>query len=252
MSIWLKAKAGAAVLGAIAGLSLAAPAHAITIFQTYNTGVNAAGLVNAPGTPDTNYTIVASNNPNFVVPVGGVAPKATFKSDSWSTNDAVGTQGSSWISPFTDPTTGEVTGSHPLGSAPFDAYFYDYVTTFDVGTVNLSDVFLQGQVQSDNFVEVFLNGAVMPLVVQPDNGGPGITTNFMNFTAFGAAAGFQQGVNTLRFRVTDYGVVTGLRVDGLIAGAVPEPGAWAMLIVGFGLVASQIRRRRRVGTMAIA
>ena len=62
---------------------------------------------------------------------------------------------------------------------------------------------------------------------------------------------FVNGTNTLTFRVSDFGVISGLRVADL-AGAVPEPATWAMLIVGFGVVAGQIRRRRRAGTYAIA
>jgi hypothetical protein len=252
MSMLLKVKAGAALLGAFAGLSMAAPAQAITLFQTYNTGVNNAGLVQAAGTADSHYTIVATNNPNLVIG-SGVTPTTTFKSDSWSKNSPVGTAGSAWISPFVNSSTGEVRTSHPYGGPPGTTYFYDYVTTFNVlSGFGVNDVFLRGIVQSDNYVQVFLNSALIPLVSQPDSGRPGVASNFQKFTAFGSDAGFQTGTNTLRFRVYDRGVVTGLRVDGLVAGAVPEPGVWAMLIVGFGLVAGQIRRRRRVAPMAIA
>ncbi|TRW17435.1 PEPxxWA-CTERM sorting domain-containing protein [Glacieibacterium frigidum] len=39
----------------------------------------------------------------------------------------------------------------------------------------------------------------------------------------------------------------GYRID-TVSGAVPEPGVWAMLIVGFGLVGFAARRRKRVVT----
>ncbi len=44
----------------------------------------------------------------------------------------------------------------------------------------------------------------------------------------------------------------GIDFDRLQYGAttsVPEPGAWALLILGFGALGSQIRARRRVGTL---
>ena len=39
---------------------------------------------------------------------------------------------------------------------------------------------------------------------------------------------------------------------GLALAAVPEPGVWAQLIAGFGLVGAATRRRRRLQTMAAA
>lgn len=40
-------------------------------------------------------------------------------------------------------------------------------------------------------------------------------------------------------------------IDGLAA-AVPEPGTWALMILGFGLIGSQLRMRRRKGNLALA
>jgi PEP-CTERM motif len=43
-----------------------------------------------------------------------------------------------------------------------------------------------------------------------------------------------------------------LTISELATGAVPEPGTWAMLILGFGMVGGAIRYRRRSMTMAFA
>ena len=40
--------------------------------------------------------------------------------------------------------------------------------------------------------------------------------------------------------------------DNIATGAVPEPATWAMMIAGFGLVGSTLRRRRTAGGFAIA
>ncbi|WP_419809613.1 PEPxxWA-CTERM sorting domain-containing protein [Sphingomonas sp.] len=42
-------------------------------------------------------------------------------------------------------------------------------------------------------------------------------------------------------------------IDGIsLAGAVPEPATWALMIVGFGAVGGSLRRRRSVGGLATA
>ena len=58
----------------------------------------------------------------------------------------------------------------------------------------------------------------------------------------------------LRFQFASDGAVTGDGVDldnisvtGSIPSAVPEPATWAMMIAGFGMAGSAIRRRRRWG-----
>lgn len=40
--------------------------------------------------------------------------------------------------------------------------------------------------------------------------------------------------------------------DNIAIGAVPEPVTWAMMIAGFGLIGSTLRRRRATGSFAIA
>ena len=60
------------------------------------------------------------------------------------------------------------------------------------------------------------------------------------------------GINTLSFRVSNFGQASGnpsgLRVElgGTAAAAVPEPLVWTMLIIGFGLVGAGMRRSRTV------
>ena len=49
------------------------------------------------------------------------------------------------------------------------------------------------------------------------------------------------------------GIYTGLsevQFQGASAGAVPEPAAWAMMITGFGLAGTALRRRRSIAAAA--
>ena len=66
------------------------------------------------------------------------------------------------------------------------------------------------------------------------------------------------GVNQFRFRGVsdDTNDIYGLRFGGSyllaagtptgVIGGVPEPGAWALMITGFGMAGSILRRRRRL------
>lgn len=249
----LKMRAGWLAAGAAIALGTAAPANAAAIMGLYDTGVDDNGIVLAPGQVDRHYEITATSNPGVTVPAAGSPAFITTGVSSWSPNSAVGSNGSSWITStlaadgVSAGNTGKIGQNNSLG------YTYDYTLSFSLGTLSAASAMISGQVQSDNFVRILLNGT--------DIGGqfaapsPGNATAFQSFSIFGASSNFLGGpgnVNTLTFRVTDYGIVSGLRVDNLLGTAVPEPATWAMLIVGFGLVASQIRRRRRAGTMAIA
>jgi hypothetical protein len=239
----MKMKAGAFAFGAVTLAAMASPAHAVAFVGLYNTGVDNNGIVLTPGSAEQHYVITNSSNPALALPN---TPKVAT-STSWSANSPVGTSGSSWISPFTN-ANGVATKSTNLPTA----ITYDYTLNFNLSTLSLASAVITGKVQSDNFVTILLNGVMLPNQAQAPVPSPGAVTYFRQFSAFQTAgAPFVNGQNTLTFRVTDFGVISGLRVSDLV-GTVPEPETWAMLIVGFGLVAGQVRRRKRAGTLAIA
>jgi hypothetical protein len=237
-----KMKTAWVAAGAAMALGTAAPANAAAIIGLYDTGVDNNGKVLAPGAAEQHYVITGTSNSKLSLPN---TPKVVGHSQ-WSPNSAVGSTGSAWISPFS--TNGVATHSTNLPTE----FTYDYKLSFNLGTLNAATAVISGLVQSDNFVTILLNGVALPTQPQAEVPAPGVVSYFRRFSAFGTQGGFLTGANTLTFRVTDYGVVTGLRVSDLVGTAVPEPATWAMLIVGFGLVAGQIRRRRRAGTFAIA
>lgn len=81
------------------------------------------------------------------------------------------------------------------------------------------------------------------------NTGPSITRTGDDFLAAGAASGVTAGsfrvIGDGRFitSITLSSTQNSFEVDNLSISAVPEASTWAMMIVGFGLVGSAMRRR---------
>lgn len=73
---------------------------------------------------------------------------------------------------------------------------------------------------------------------QSDPYGPYVVSQFVD-TGTGVSRAFVQYLNP----VTD-GYVISSGLSGYVPFGVPEPSTWAMLIIGFGLAGSELRRRR--------
>ena len=73
----------------------------------------------------------------------------------------------------------------------------------------------------------------------------GSGTSFYCFQTSGCHGGFGAG-EIVRVVNTTYQPVSGNQIIASAAGgAVPEPGAWALMLAGFGLAGSALRARRR-------
>ena len=210
---------------AVAVASLAAgQAHAAAITGLFNTGTDAnnVALVGGDGIADSHYAILSSTSAGFA---GGAA--VTFVNPSYVANDG----DSRWVSLSAD-------GEPGLNTTV-------YRTTFNLSGFDASSAQITGLWASDNNSEILLNGVATGFVLPA----AGVSFNFLH--AFTLSSGFVAGLNTLDFRVTDVGPPTALRVDSIAGtanlaptGGVPEPSAWALMILGFGAAGAALRRRR--------
>jgi hypothetical protein len=172
---------------------------------------------------DPHYTILSSTSPGFA---GGAA--VTFADSAYVANDA----DSRWVSVSANGNPGHNTTV--------------YRTTFSLSGFDAASAQITGLWASDNNAEILLNGAATGFTL------PAAGVSFFFLHAFTLSSGFVAGVNTLDFRVTDVGPPTALRVDSITGtanlapptGGVPEPSAWALMILGFGAAGAALRRRR--------
>lgn len=210
------------ILLSVAALSLASSANAATIIGLFNTGTDATNtaLAGGNGVADTHYSILSSTTPGFV---GQQAQ--TYYNPAYIANDA----NSRWISLSSTGTPGNNTTVYRL--------------TFDLSGFDATTAAISGSWGADNFGSILLNGSAT------GNALTGIKfENFQGLTNFTIGSGFAAGLNTLDFSVVDGGGPTAFRVDdlvGTVGNAVPEPATWAMMLFGFGVVGSSIRRRRQ-------
>lgn len=196
-------------------------AQAATIAGLCNTGQNATCTGSGTlGTPDANWSLTDPD---------AVAFNGTPINGAWLANNAT----SFWATPGAN------------GNQTFDptaAGFYNYTQIFDLTGFNAGTASFNGRFAVDNTVDfITLNGNTIT--------GSGGTFNA--WSAFSANGGFVNGENTLTFHVRNFarqtGNPTGLRVEflGSQIAAVPEPGTWAMMLLGFGFVGGAMRSAKR-------
>lgn len=211
------------LIAAAATFAMSTPAWAQAIPGLYNTGTDAsnAALVGPNGTTDPHYVITSSTSPGFA---GNNA--VTYFNGAYQPDDAT----SRWISLSSTGTPGSNTTTYEL---TFN------LTGFDPSTASIT-----GSWGADNIATMLLNGAPTGNVLTNPS-------NFGSLTLFSITTGFVSGINTLDLVVTDQGAPTAVRVDNLrgtaqaLAGGVPEPSTWAMMLLGFGAIGVFLKRSRK-------
>lgn len=195
-----------------------APAQlsAATIGGLFNTGTDASNvaLVGPNGTVDPHYSIFSSTTP------GVAGQQAVTFQCCYAAEDG----NSRWISLSANGNPGSNTTVYRL--------------SFSLAGLNAATASLSGSWGADNLGTIFLNGASTGIS----------TSNFGFLTPFTINSGFVSGTNTLDFQIQDFGAPTAFRVDDLagtadrLGAVVPEPSAWALLIIGFGAIGATMRR----------
>ena len=204
-----------AIAVAAAALLATTDAKAVPISTFYDTGVDASHATLANNAAETHYAIIST--PDGSAPGARVATSANgFPIPPWIGNDSL----SAWIGPKTDSALDGPSGQ------------YDYRTTFSLTGFNANTAVLNGQWAADDVgVDILINGVSTKQTV---NG-------FSAFSSFAVTSGFISGLNTIDFLVQNNGGPTGLRVEGVLTAAVPEPAS--VFILGVGLAGVGLFRR---------
>jgi hypothetical protein len=223
----ISVKTSAAIALALATVTLPSVANATVTVATIRTGTAPVGGV----------------DPNWFIN-GGAAYVPTDVHDNWinGTNGNSSADGARWITPNLN---GNISVRAAAGMI--------YSTTFTLDNIeNLSTASLSGDFWADN--------RVLSIILNGDN----IFDNFSSGSQFAlggngtlsnvGGGAFVYGVNNLTFILQndpggrpgiDNDNPSGLRALLQVTAAVPEPGTWLLMLMGFGFVGFQMRRRQK-------
>ncbi|WP_205479130.1 PEPxxWA-CTERM sorting domain-containing protein [Sphingomonas arenae] len=213
-------KLGLSILGCAATLAIAAPAHAAATFD-YVPG--AGGL----GSGEVSY---ADFDTTTGSPSGSGFLYLSPPSSNQGAEPATGDQGDIFFSVLGggDAT---FTFADPLSQVGFDYGSADDYNTFVVYLASGGTETWTGQ-DILNTIPAAANGDRSSMV----------TNGRLTFTA--SAGDAITGIRLLSSR-------NSLEIDNIgVVSAVPEPGTWAMMLLGFGAIGFTMRRRQAKGTLA--
>ncbi len=137
------------------------------------------------------------------------------------------------------PFQGAITGA--VGTSSLGAFTYSHSVCLAGGAGPVNGSFIL------DFGDNELVGTLAGLATL--SGTPGVFDQVFNYTITGGtgqfanASGSLTGIGTVDVRSPPPRV--SFNLDGDIIGAVPEPGTWLLMLLGFGAIGFSIRRRRR-------
>lgn len=221
-----------------AGSALAVVQTSIESFNL-NTGTEADGTVLASGSLDPFWTISTDGSTY-------VAARVAYPGSFPGPNSGQTCCGMETV----DGTAAWVTTPGVIATSPNTTWGIDNtvslkrtfdLTGFDIDTVSLSASFRV----ADRALGVFINGIAVP----GTNAGNFAFSNDIDFNVFAATGFFVDGINTIEIRGSSVNSQwdafwLSTTVTGETA-PIPEPGTWAMLAAGLGLVGAMRARARR-------
>lgn len=239
-----------------AALFASASASATTVNFTNITGTWFGAVLLAPGTPVEVYTGNGTNNAQV----------------RWGVSTGQGRSGYDFVAPALASTTVTVPGQSPALLVGTFRHVNFPVFAPSISSIKLgfsADVDIDGTgVGNKTFVWLFGHDETTNnLVPCPYGGANGqgvningcadrVNTNFNGTSDFFNIAGVNYTLDIRGFLVNNAPTTQFLTTEGVVndaqiiaqvrtlAGAVPEPASWAMMITGFGLVGAAVRRRR--------
>jgi hypothetical protein len=218
---------------------LATPASAATnllsngSFEDGFTGWN----VNLGPTPQGTAPVVIDYNQASAYPTGAFGEAVVTNNLASASPDAVGTK----LAYFSSDTANPHTLSQLVNLVAGVTYNigFDYYAPAN----GISNPF-------DATLGFFLNGSQVGSVLQAGSPAGTPAQTWINYSSsFVAQSG---GPQTIDFRYRGLGITAAdFGVDRVfVTAAVPEPGTWAMMLLGFGAIGASMRRRRRVSAIA--
>ncbi len=219
----------------LAMIAMASSAQAVSINTTFNPGSNGLPAGSTAGIVQS-FTTNAANSTAFSASL--VTPLVDPATGQSTTGDVRLYQGD---------VSGEAVGPK-LGTGSFLSILSgSYTLNFAAGVQVLS--FLMGGLDQYNSVTLnFANSG--PVILTGDQIIGQTLTGGPNYGSFGRVTYDFGGTDSLT-SVVFASSQAAFEIDD-IAAAVPEPATWGMMILGFGLVGSQLRLRRRKPTAAVA
>ena len=149
-----------------------------------------------------------------------------------STSGNLAFQGTQYLDLVGEGTTGSISQTFATITGQAYTLSFAYAHNLFGGTPSASASYSLGS----------LNGTVTHNTGSTSNLGWQLFSG--NFTAAGATS-------TLSFTNLTGGANAGVFLDGISVAAVPEPGTWALMLLGFGMVGGATRMARRQRRMAV-